>query len=160
MIFDIFYLNQFQTRVCVNMMIFFDNLQIGCFRTYRAKVAAAEFIPWPIEIRFCEPRPATNQTKSPPRLAGCSPPIFAYIPVFYAFFDGRFGRRRKENISVPLGIQQSFAFFSLQIIFTWPQYLGSYWYYILSKTYLKFQCSLRYWFRAKGKLSDDQALHR
>jgi len=21
-------------------------------------------------------------------------------------------------------------------------------------------CSLRYWFRAKGKLSDDQALHR
>ncbi|WJX82990.1 Acyl-CoA hydrolase 2 [Trifolium repens] len=55
-------------------------------RTYRAKVATAEFIPWPIEIRFCEPRPTTNQTKSPP--------------------------------------------------------------------------SLRYWFRAKGKLSDDQALHR
>ncbi|XP_058764202.1 acyl-CoA hydrolase 2-like isoform X2 [Vicia villosa] len=55
-------------------------------RTYRNKVATAEFIPWPIEIRFCEPRPATNQTKTPP--------------------------------------------------------------------------SLRYWFRSKGKLSDDQALHR
>ncbi|KAI8024227.1 Acyl-CoA thioesterase 2 [Camellia lanceoleosa] len=50
------------------------------------KVATAKFVPWPIEIRFCEPSTATNQTKSPP--------------------------------------------------------------------------SLRYWFRAKGKLSDDQALHR
>ncbi|KAK7243316.1 hypothetical protein RIF29_38109 [Crotalaria pallida] len=55
-------------------------------RTYRNKVATTKFIPWPIEIRFCEPRTSTNQTKSPP--------------------------------------------------------------------------SLRYWFRAKGKLSDDQALHR
>nr|AIL29214.1 acyl-CoA thioesterase [Camellia oleifera] len=55
-------------------------------RTYRNKVATAKFVPWPIEIRFCEPSTATNQTKSPP--------------------------------------------------------------------------SLRYWFRAKGKLSDDQALHR
>ncbi|OIW01126.1 hypothetical protein TanjilG_25234 [Lupinus angustifolius] len=55
-------------------------------RTYRNKVATSEFIPWPIEIRFCEPKPSTNQTKSPP--------------------------------------------------------------------------SLKYWFRAKGKLSDDQALHR
>ncbi|KAL7258947.1 hypothetical protein ACSBR1_004954 [Camellia fascicularis] len=55
-------------------------------RTYRNKVATAKFVPWPIEIRFCEPNTATNQTKSPP--------------------------------------------------------------------------SLRYWFRAKGKLSDDQALHR
>lgn len=55
-------------------------------RTYRNKVATVEFIPWPIEIRFCEPRASTNQTKSPP--------------------------------------------------------------------------SLRYWFRARGKLSDDQALHR
>ncbi|KAF7119735.1 hypothetical protein RHSIM_Rhsim13G0014400 [Rhododendron simsii] len=55
-------------------------------RTYRNKVAAAKFVPWPIEIRFCEPNSSTNQTKSPP--------------------------------------------------------------------------SLRYWFRAKGKLSDDQALHR
>lgn len=55
-------------------------------RTYRNKVATANFVPWPIEIRFCEPNNATNHTKSPP--------------------------------------------------------------------------SLRYWFRAKGKLSDDQALHR
>ncbi|KAI9109951.1 hypothetical protein K1719_018992 [Acacia pycnantha] len=55
-------------------------------RTYRNKVATSEFIPWPIEIRFCEPNNSTSQTKSPPRL--------------------------------------------------------------------------RYWFRAKGKLSDDQALHR
>ncbi|XP_058744001.1 acyl-CoA hydrolase 2-like [Vicia villosa] len=54
--------------------------------TYRNIVATSEFIPWPIEIRFCEPKVATNQTKSPP--------------------------------------------------------------------------SLRYWFRSKGKLSDDQALHR
>ncbi|KAL6323153.1 hypothetical protein AAG906_027430 [Vitis piasezkii] len=53
---------------------------------FPGKVAAKEFIPWPIEIRFCEPNNSTNQTKSPP--------------------------------------------------------------------------SLRYWFRAKGKLSDDQALHR
>ncbi|KAJ7962385.1 Acyl-CoA thioesterase family protein [Quillaja saponaria] len=55
-------------------------------RTYRNKVAATKFVPWPIEIRFCEPSNSTNQTKSPP--------------------------------------------------------------------------SLRYWFRAKGELSDDQALHR
>ncbi|XP_058788382.1 acyl-CoA hydrolase 2-like [Vicia villosa] len=55
-------------------------------RTYWNKVATSELIPWPIEIRFCEPRPATNQTKTPH--------------------------------------------------------------------------SLRFWFRSKGKLSDDQALHR
>lgn len=55
-------------------------------RTYRNKVASVEFVPWPIEIRFCEPNTSTNQTKSPP--------------------------------------------------------------------------SLRYWFRARGKLSDEQALHR
>ncbi|GLU00677.1 hypothetical protein SLE2022_180250 [Rubroshorea leprosula] len=55
-------------------------------RGYRNKVATKEFVPWPIEIRFCEPNSSTNQTKSPP--------------------------------------------------------------------------CLRYWFRAKGKLSDDQALHR
>ncbi|CAM8981403.1 unnamed protein product [Rhodiola kirilowii] len=55
-------------------------------RTYRNKVASKNFVPWPIEIRFCEPSNATAQTKSPP--------------------------------------------------------------------------IVRYWFRAKGKLSDDQALHR
>ncbi|XP_011093142.1 uncharacterized protein LOC105173170 [Sesamum indicum] len=55
-------------------------------RTYRNKVASVQFVPWPIEIRFCEPNTSTNQTKSPP--------------------------------------------------------------------------SLRYWFRARGKLSDEQALHR
>ncbi|CAM8922546.1 unnamed protein product [Rhodiola kirilowii] len=55
-------------------------------RSYRNKVAKASFVPWPIEIRFCEPTNNTNQTKSPP--------------------------------------------------------------------------SLRYWFRARGGLSDDQALHR
>ncbi|XP_065859545.1 acyl-CoA hydrolase 2-like [Euphorbia lathyris] len=55
-------------------------------RTYRNKVASKDFVPWPMEIRFCEPNTNTNQTKSPP--------------------------------------------------------------------------CLRYWFRARGKLSDDQALHR
>lgn len=55
-------------------------------RTYRNKVAAAKFTPWPIEIRFCEPNSKTSQSMSPP--------------------------------------------------------------------------SLKYWFRARGKLSDDQALHR
>ncbi|CAM9002639.1 unnamed protein product [Rhodiola kirilowii] len=55
-------------------------------RSYRNKVAKASFVPWPIEIRFCEPTNNTNQTKSP--------------------------------------------------------------------------SSLRYWFRARGGLSDDQALHR
>ncbi|CAO2835633.1 unnamed protein product [Amaranthus hypochondriacus] len=55
-------------------------------RSYRNKVATAKLVPWPIEIRFCDPNTSTNQTKSP--------------------------------------------------------------------------ASLRYWFRAKGKLSDDQALHR
>uniref|UniRef100_A0A2P2KKF8 acyl-CoA hydrolase n=3 Tax=Rhizophora mucronata TaxID=61149 RepID=A0A2P2KKF8_RHIMU len=55
-------------------------------RTYRIKVATKKFVPWPIEIRFCEPNTNTNQTKSPPRL--------------------------------------------------------------------------RFWFRARGKLSDDKALHR
>ncbi|KAH0970617.1 hypothetical protein GBA52_022773 [Prunus armeniaca] len=28
-----------------------------------------KFVPWPIEIRFCEPSSSTNQTKSPPRFA-------------------------------------------------------------------------------------------
>ncbi|KAG8663841.1 hypothetical protein MANES_01G257800v8 [Manihot esculenta] len=55
-------------------------------RSYRNKVASKDFVPWPIEIRFCEPTTNTSQTKSPP--------------------------------------------------------------------------SLRYWFRARGKLSDDRALHR
>ncbi|KAL4562702.1 hypothetical protein LXL04_026732 [Taraxacum kok-saghyz] len=55
-------------------------------RTYRNKVATAKFIPWPIEIRFCEPSNSTNYDKRP--------------------------------------------------------------------------ASLRYWFKAKGKLSDDEALHR
>ncbi|XP_059456110.1 acyl-CoA hydrolase 2-like isoform X1 [Corylus avellana] len=55
-------------------------------RTYRNKVATTKFVPWPIELRFCEPNSSTSRTKSPP--------------------------------------------------------------------------SLRYWFRARGKLSDDQALHR
>lgn len=55
-------------------------------RSYRNKVAMSKLDPWPIEIRFCEPKTSTNQTRSPP--------------------------------------------------------------------------SLRYWFRAKGKLSDDHALHR
>ncbi|KAG8363319.1 hypothetical protein BUALT_Bualt19G0010000 [Buddleja alternifolia] len=55
-------------------------------RTYRNKVASTPFVPWPIEIRFCQPNTSTNQTKSPP--------------------------------------------------------------------------SLRFWFRAKGTLSDEQALHR
>ncbi|KAJ8900490.1 hypothetical protein K2173_025267 [Erythroxylum novogranatense] len=55
-------------------------------RTYRNKVAGMNFIPWPIEIKFCEPNTNTKQTKSPP--------------------------------------------------------------------------SLRYWLRARGKLSDGQALHR
>ncbi|KAL5727476.1 palmitoyl-CoA hydrolase [Ranunculus cassubicifolius] len=53
---------------------------------YRNKVATKIFIPWPVEIKFCEPNNHTNQTKTPP--------------------------------------------------------------------------SLKYWFRARGKLSDDQALHR
>ncbi|KAL1818519.1 hypothetical protein DCAR_0414728 [Daucus carota subsp. sativus] len=55
-------------------------------RTYRNKIASRKFVPYPIDIRFCEPSTSTNQTKSPP--------------------------------------------------------------------------SQRYWFRAKGKVSDDQALHR
>ncbi|KAK7349518.1 hypothetical protein VNO77_06952 [Canavalia gladiata] len=53
---------------------------------YRNKIATSQHITWPIEVRFCEYKISTNQTKSPP--------------------------------------------------------------------------SLKYWFRAKGKLSDDQALHR
>ncbi|KAF9617639.1 hypothetical protein IFM89_037702 [Coptis chinensis] len=55
-------------------------------REYRNKVATKNFIPWPVEIKFCEPNNSTNQSKTPP--------------------------------------------------------------------------SLKYWFRARGKLSDDQALHR
>ncbi|XP_044494595.1 acyl-CoA thioesterase 2-like isoform X2 [Mangifera indica] len=55
-------------------------------RSYRNKVATAEFVPWPIELRFCDPNNNTNETKTPP--------------------------------------------------------------------------SLKYWFRARGELSDDQALHR
>ncbi|XP_010241910.1 PREDICTED: uncharacterized protein LOC104586388 [Nelumbo nucifera] len=37
-------------------------------RSYRNKVAIRKFIPWPIEIRFCEPNTSTNQTKSRPSL--------------------------------------------------------------------------------------------
>ncbi|KAM1707559.1 hypothetical protein ACFX13_000702 [Malus domestica] len=55
-------------------------------RTYRFKATAKKFVPWPIEIRSCEPNSSTNQTKSAP--------------------------------------------------------------------------SVKFWFRAIGKLSDDQALHR
>ncbi|WOH09469.1 hypothetical protein DCAR_0728926 [Daucus carota subsp. sativus] len=55
-------------------------------RTYRNKIATQKFVPYPVDIRFCDPNTSTNQTKSPP--------------------------------------------------------------------------SQRYWFRAKGKVSDDQALHR
>ncbi|KAL0846066.1 hypothetical protein Bca101_019312 [Brassica carinata] len=55
-------------------------------RDYRNKIATEKILTWPIDIRFCEPNYATEQTKSPPRL--------------------------------------------------------------------------NYWFRARGKLSDDQALHR
>ncbi|EPS63417.1 hypothetical protein M569_11365, partial [Genlisea aurea] len=56
-------------------------------KTYRNKVASSEFVPWPIDIRFCKPdNTSTRQTKSP--------------------------------------------------------------------------ASLNYWFRARGKLSDEQALHR
>ncbi|GJW55290.1 acyl-CoA thioesterase 2 isoform X1 [Tanacetum coccineum] len=33
--------------------------------TYRNKVATAKFIPWPIEIRFCEPSNSTNYDKRP-----------------------------------------------------------------------------------------------
>ncbi|KAK1420192.1 hypothetical protein QVD17_21583 [Tagetes erecta] len=55
-------------------------------RTYRNKVATAKLIPWPIEIRLCEPNNSTNYDKRP--------------------------------------------------------------------------ASLRYWFKSKGKLSDDEALHR
>uniref|UniRef100_A0A7N0V8Z9 Cyclic nucleotide-binding domain-containing protein n=1 Tax=Kalanchoe fedtschenkoi TaxID=63787 RepID=A0A7N0V8Z9_KALFE len=36
-------------------------------RTYRNKVATSNFVPWPIEIRFCEPNNNTNQTKAPAR---------------------------------------------------------------------------------------------
>ncbi|KAL8028211.1 hypothetical protein ABFX02_14G144000 [Erythranthe guttata] len=38
-------------------------------RTYRNKVASTKFVPWPIEIKFCEPNNTfTNQTKTPPSL--------------------------------------------------------------------------------------------
>ncbi|KAJ4825027.1 hypothetical protein Tsubulata_023210 [Turnera subulata] len=39
-------------------------------RSYRNKVAAKDFVPWPIEIRFCEPNHNTNQTRSSPRSRG------------------------------------------------------------------------------------------
>jgi hypothetical protein len=32
-------------------------------------VATTKFVPWPIELRFCEPNSSTSQTKSPSRLA-------------------------------------------------------------------------------------------
>ncbi|OVA14044.1 Cyclic nucleotide-binding domain [Macleaya cordata] len=35
-------------------------------RNYRNKVATRNFIPWPVDIRFCEPTTYTNQTKTPP----------------------------------------------------------------------------------------------
>lgn len=48
-------------------MMLIMSFTIGSIRTYRNKVASRTFIPWPIEIRFCEPNNSTNQTKSPPR---------------------------------------------------------------------------------------------
>nr|POE98764.1 hypothetical protein CFP56_72874 [Quercus suber] len=41
---------------------------VAIHRTYGNKVAATNFIHWPIEIQFCEPNASTNQTKSPPSL--------------------------------------------------------------------------------------------
>ncbi|KAK9742987.1 hypothetical protein RND81_03G209700 [Saponaria officinalis] len=37
-------------------------------KSYRNKVGAAKHVPWPIEIRFCDPSITTNQIKTPPRV--------------------------------------------------------------------------------------------
>ncbi|CAL9213238.1 unnamed protein product, partial [Arabidopsis halleri] len=36
-------------------------------QTKSIEIATRNFVPWPIEIRFCEPSNSTNQTKSPLR---------------------------------------------------------------------------------------------
>lgn len=54
---------------CAKIYLKFDVIFFNdCFRSYRNKVATSEFVPWPIEMRFCDPNNNTNQTKSPPRL--------------------------------------------------------------------------------------------
>ncbi|KAK6920124.1 hypothetical protein RJ641_016028 [Dillenia turbinata] len=41
---------------------------ISTFRSYRNKVATKKSVPYPIEIRFCDPDTSTSFTKSPPRV--------------------------------------------------------------------------------------------
>lgn len=85
-----------------------------CFRTYRIKVASTEFIPWPIEIRFCEPKTSTNQTKSPPRLAWYSANLCLYL--YWSFMPGlvvEIWKEKGERIGVPFQIHQTFALLSL-----------------------------------------------
>lgn len=41
--------------------------QLGCNRSYRNKVARTEFIPWPIEIRFCDQSNSVKQHNLQPR---------------------------------------------------------------------------------------------
>jgi acyl-coenzyme A thioesterase 1/2/4 len=38
-------------------------------RDYRNQVATEISVPFPIDIRFCEPNRSTKQNKSPPRLS-------------------------------------------------------------------------------------------
>lgn len=102
-------------------------------------MATKEFVPWPIEIRFCEPNNSTNQTKSPPRLACCT----VFHNLIFAW-------------SWHMLLVQS-QHMGTQFYCVFPNRFNN-WLLLLDK--MEFCCSLRYWFRAKGKLSDDQALHR
>ncbi|GFQ05306.1 calcium-dependent protein kinase 7 [Phtheirospermum japonicum] len=48
---------------------FWDGKRVSCLIwTYWNRVASIKFVPWPVEIRYCEPNTSTNQTKSPPSL--------------------------------------------------------------------------------------------
>uniref|UniRef100_A0A7N2LS78 Acyl-CoA thioesterase 2 C-terminal domain-containing protein n=1 Tax=Quercus lobata TaxID=97700 RepID=A0A7N2LS78_QUELO len=55
----------FLGSVCFAVIVKLDGFSL--LLTYGNKVATTNFIPWPIEIQFCEPNASTNQTKSPPR---------------------------------------------------------------------------------------------
>lgn len=109
-----------------------------CFRGYRNKVATTKFIPWPIEIRFCEPSNATNQTETPPRSGITYSRIHSLFvqPVVRLWYVLHFAWKCGSSFVCKMPHATS------ELLLIWS-------------------CdSLRYWFKAKGKLSDDQALHR
>lgn len=124
----------------LSFTVFCAMIYICYFRSYRKKVATTKFVHWPIEIRFCALNTNTNQSKSDPRLGNFSGVSKSHL---FQFF-------------------WKYKYFMLICINPFSCHLimfSLFKFYILFENYILLY-NLRYWFRAKGKLSDDQALHR